>query len=48
MIMLGYPVVNVYNKTTERSTMLAMKIGQSTISTGSFSMSQTVSLPEGI
>ena len=33
------------NITVERSTMLLM--GKSTISTGPFSMSQTVSLPEG-
>ena len=39
-------MVNVYIATSmERSTMLLM--GKSTISTGPFSMSQTVSLPEG-
>ena len=35
-----YPLVSVYKKTMERSTM--EKIGKSTISTGPFSMSQTV------
>ena len=44
LIARGYPLVNVYI-TMERSTMLLM--GKSTISTGPFSSSQTVSLPEG-